>query len=123
MGTTGGVLQTFVADLEAEISEQRLSLTDAEFLSAVEAGTATRDQIGEWAKAFYATTRNGRLMIGTFYANSPDDMTEAIELIRTGRVKVNRIITHRLPLAETGKGFEMMTEAGKSLKIIIEPQK
>lgn len=73
MGTTSGCLRAFVADLEAEISEQRLSLTDAEFLSAVEAGAATREQIGEWAKAFYATTRNGRLMIGTFYANSPDD--------------------------------------------------
>ena len=73
METMTDDVQKFVADLEAEISEQRLSLTDAEFLLAVEAGTATREQIGEWAKAFYATTRNGRLMIGNFYANSPDD--------------------------------------------------
>jgi pyrroloquinoline-quinone synthase len=73
MRTTSRDVQAFVADLEAEISKQRLSLTDTEFLSAVEAGTATRDQIGAWAKAFYAITRNGRLMIGTFYANSPDD--------------------------------------------------
>src|SRR5215510_12366724 len=70
--TTHGV-QRFVADLEAEINEQHLSLTDAEFLLAVEAGAATRDQIGQWAKAFYATTRNGRLIIGNFYANSPDE--------------------------------------------------
>ena len=73
MTTTTHDVQRFVADLEAEISEQHLSLTDAEFLLAVEAGTATREQIGEWAKAFYATTRNGRLMIGNFYANSPDE--------------------------------------------------
>lgn len=73
-------VQKFVADLEAEISEQRLSLTDSEFLLAVEAGTATREQIGEWAKAFYATTRNGRLMIGNFYANSPDDPSLRREL-------------------------------------------
>jgi pyrroloquinoline quinone (PQQ) biosynthesis protein C len=73
MRTTSRDVQAFVADLEAEISEQRLSLTDTEFLLAVEAGATTREQIGKWAKAFYATTRNGRLMIGTFYANSPDD--------------------------------------------------
>lgn len=73
MRTTSRDVQAFIADLEAEISEQHLSLTDTEFLLAVEAGTATREQIGEWARVFYATTRNGRLMIGTFYANSPDD--------------------------------------------------
>jgi pyrroloquinoline-quinone synthase len=73
MRTTTRDVQAFVVDLEAEISEQRLSLTDTEFLHAVEAGTATREQIGEWAKVFYAMTRNGRLMIGTFYANSPED--------------------------------------------------
>ena len=66
-------VERFVADLEAEIDEHGLSLTDGEFLLAVEASAVTREQIGEWAKAFYATTRNGRLMIGNFYANSPDD--------------------------------------------------
>jgi len=73
MASTTHDVRRFVADLEAEIDEHRLSLTDADFLLAVEAGTVTREQIGEWAKAFYATTRNGRLMIGNFYANSPDD--------------------------------------------------
>src|SRR5215467_13757326 len=66
-------VERFVADLEADIDEHGLSLTDGEFLLAVEASAVTREQIGEWAKAFYATTRNGRLMIGNFYANSPDD--------------------------------------------------
>ena len=85
-------VQKFVADVEAEISAQHLSLTDAEFLLAVEAGTATREQIGEWAKAFYAITRNGRLMIGNFYANSPDDpelrreLAENLYEEETGRI-------------------------------------
>src|SRR5262245_1947823 len=73
MGTTTADVEAFVADLDAETTAKRLSLTDTEFLRAVETSTATREQIGEWAKAFYAMTRNGRLMIGTFYANSPDD--------------------------------------------------
>ncbi len=33
------------------------------------------------------------------------------------------MITHRLPLAETGRGFQLVAEAGESLKVIIEPQR
>ncbi|HUT24144.1 MAG TPA: alcohol dehydrogenase catalytic domain-containing protein [Sumerlaeia bacterium] len=59
------------------------------------------------------------------YANSPYDLEVAMELIRSGRVDVRPMITHRLPLAETGKGFALM--AGlldeDSLKIIVEPQR
>src|SRR5215467_14256886 len=66
-------VERFVADLEADIDEHGLSLTDGEFLLAVEASAVTREQIGQWAKAFYAATRNGRLHLGNFYANSPDD--------------------------------------------------
>lgn len=57
------------------------------------------------------------------YANSPSDAEEAIELIRSGRVHVNPLITHRLPLEETARGFKLMTEAGESLKVVIEPHK
>lgn len=57
------------------------------------------------------------------YANSPDDLREAMDLIRTERVDVKRMITHRLGLAETGKGFKLMVRAKDSLKVIIEPQR
>ena len=57
------------------------------------------------------------------YANSPSDAEEAIELIRSGRVDVNPLITHRLPLEETARGFKLMTEAGESIKVVIEPHK
>jgi len=30
---------------------------------------------------------------------------------------------HRLPLAETQTGFQLMAAAGDSMKIVIEPQK
>ncbi len=55
------------------------------------------------------------------YANSPYDAEVAIELIRSGRVDVNPLITHRLPLEETARGFKLMTEAGESIKVVIEP--
>jgi len=57
------------------------------------------------------------------YAGPPADMTVAMEMIAAGRVDVAGMITHRLPLSETARGFELMLEAGESLKIVIEPWK
>lgn len=57
------------------------------------------------------------------YGNSPLDATVAIELIRSGRVPVGKMITHRLPLDKTGDGFRLVAEGGESLKVIIEPQR
>jgi hypothetical protein len=63
----------FVEDLLVEMRSKRVSLLDAEFLAAVESKSVSRDQIGEWAKVFYAATRNGRFGLGSYYANSPED--------------------------------------------------
>ncbi|MEA1997307.1 MAG: zinc-dependent dehydrogenase [Gemmatimonadota bacterium] len=57
------------------------------------------------------------------YANSPYDAQVAIELMRSGRVKVGPMITHRLGLEDTGLGFKLMAQAQESLKVIIEPHK
>ena len=57
------------------------------------------------------------------YGNSPLDATLAIELIRSGRVPVEKMITHRLLLTETGQGFRLVAGGGESMKVIIEPQK
>ncbi|MBE0518147.1 MAG: alcohol dehydrogenase catalytic domain-containing protein [Thermoplasmata archaeon] len=61
--------------------------------------------------------------ITTTYAGSPRDITDAIELLRSKRVEINDMITHRFPLEETGAGFELVAQAGESIKVIIEPQK
>lgn len=63
------------------------------------------------------------VMITTTYAGSPRDIAEAIELLRSGKVRVADMITHRLPLAETGKGFELVARAGESIKVVVEPQR
>lgn len=55
------------------------------------------------------------------YAASPSDLALALELIRAGRVNVKDMVTHRLPLADTQKGFRMAQEAGDSIKIIVQP--
>lgn len=55
------------------------------------------------------------------YGNSPKDAVIAIELIRSGRVAVREMITHRLPLKEAGKGFALVAGGGASMKVIITP--
>lgn len=61
--------------------------------------------------------------IVTSYAASPDEIGEAIELIHARQVRVQEMITHRLGLAETGLGFQLVARAQDSLKVIIEPQR
>ena len=60
--------------------------------------------------------------VTTSYAAGPSDCAEALEIIRSMRVRVDDMITHRLGLAETGKGFQLVAEGGGSLKVIIKPQ-
>ena len=57
------------------------------------------------------------------YGNSPLDAVEAIELIRAGRVPVEKMITHRLSLEETELGFKLVAEAKESVKVIVAPQR
>jgi len=63
------------------------------------------------------------ITITTSYAGSPADYQMALELIRSGTIPVKQMITHRLSLAETGLGFQLVAEAGNSIKVIIEPQR
>lgn len=59
----------------------------------------------------------------TSYANAPSDAKEAIELIRSGRIPVGKMITHRLPLKEAARGFRLVAEAKECVKVIIEPHR
>jgi len=61
----------------------------------------------------------------TSYAGSPADHEVALELIRSGALRVKEMITHRLSLAETGLGFQMVTHPKEynSIKVIIQPQR
>ena len=57
------------------------------------------------------------------YAGPPADMRTALDLIAARRVDVASMVTHRLGLAETGKGFQMMRDGGESLKVLVDPQR
>jgi L-iditol 2-dehydrogenase len=60
-------------------------------------------------------------MVST-YAGSPNDIKDAIELIKSKQVKVIDMITHKYPLKETAKGFEIVSKAQDSIKVIVYPQ-
>jgi len=61
--------------------------------------------------------------VTTSYASSPADYQTALELIKAGTVPVQQMITHRLSLAETGLGFQLVAQAASSIKVIIQPQR
>src|SRR4029077_3882202 len=62
------------------------------------------------------------ISVVTSYAASPQDLIESIELIRKRQVRVGDMVTHRLPLAETGRGFQLTASGQDSIKVIIDPQ-
>lgn len=89
---TDAEVDDFLEAMEAEMEADHITMLDAPFLAAAEAGTLSRDQIRVWAEQFYAATRDGRLMIGNFYANAPDDpelrreLAENLYEEETGRI-------------------------------------
>ena len=64
-----------------------------------------------------------QVTLTTTYAASPADIAAALALIRSGRIRVREMVTHRLGLAEIGLGFRLVAEAGESLKVVVEPQR
>ena len=64
-------------------------------------------------------TREVRIL--TSYYCGPDDLVEAQGLLAAGRIQVNDMITHRFPLAETGKGFSLVLAGQEAVKVIINP--
>jgi L-iditol 2-dehydrogenase len=71
---------------------------------------------------FFDFWNDGISLLST-YGGSPFDITTAIELIRAKRLPLREMITHRLPLKETGLGFQLVAEAKDSIKVIIEPHR
>jgi L-iditol 2-dehydrogenase len=59
-------------------------------------------------------------MVST-YAGSPRDIAEAIKLIASKKIDVTDMISHRLPLTDAAKGFELVAKADESIKVILVP--
>lgn len=59
------------------------------------------------------------LQIIPSYSTSHVETREALELIKSGKIRVKDLITHRLPLDETAKAFKTALENKESLKVIV----
>ena len=57
----------------------------------------------------------------TSYYCGPPDIQEAIELLAAGAIDVERMITHRLPLEDIVRGFELVMSGEEAVKVIIKP--
>jgi len=57
----------------------------------------------------------------TSYYCGPPDIEQAIELLKADRIQVDDLITHRLPLNDIARGFELVLDGTESVKVIIKP--
>jgi L-iditol 2-dehydrogenase len=60
------------------------------------------------------------LEISGSYSEKKSDFQAAFALLHSGRFPADRLITHRLPLAQTPDAFPLM-ESGEALKVCIIP--
>ena len=65
--------------------------------------------------------RMERRVLGSIYGSTkPErDFTHALDLYRDGRLPIDRLISHRLPLEEAERGFELM-HSGDALRVVLE---
>jgi len=61
--------------------------------------------------------------IRTSYGAAPRDLEESLQILAQKQINVEDMITHRLDIREAAEGFRLVAEAGKSLKVIIEPNR
>jgi len=60
------------------------------------------------------------LTVTASYSAGPRDMRAALELIASGEIDPLPLVSHRLPLADTGRALELQRR-GESLKVVVMP--
>lgn len=101
-------------------------------LSAVRQGLDSAERGG--TVVFFAVPKPGETLpidfnpywrydisIKTSYGAAPLDNLQAIELLRSGNVTVEDMITHRIALSDIQRAFELAASGKDCLKIIIRP--
>lgn len=52
---------------------------------------------------------------------APEEISDCMDLIASGKVKVRPLISHEFPLDEIMDAFETQTRASESVKVIVKP--
>jgi Zn-dependent alcohol dehydrogenase len=65
--------------------------------------------------------RMERRVLGSIYGSTkPErDFAHTLDLFREGRLPLDRLVSHRLPLDEAAQGFELM-HSGDALRVVLE---
>jgi L-iditol 2-dehydrogenase len=53
------------------------------------------------------------------YSCGPDDTRQAYDLLRTGRVRVEGLVTHRFPLERVQEAYDTARRGGAALKVLV----
>ena len=96
--------------LVAEVSDGR----------GVDCVVITAGGAGESLPLGLAALYHRELTIGSTYSSSPAELAEAFELLVRGRVRVDGLISHRLPLARLGEGIDLMRRH-EAVKVYVTP--
>jgi len=67
-----------------------------------------------------ATVYHRELTITTTYSSSPADLGEAFDLLAQQQVRVDGLISHRLPLGRLGEGVDLMRRH-EAVKVYVTP--
>jgi L-iditol 2-dehydrogenase len=59
------------------------------------------------------------ITLRTSYSAGPYETRLALELLRTGRLRPETIITHRFSLDEAPQAFKLVANPGEALKVVI----
>ncbi|HMM33827.1 MAG TPA: zinc-binding dehydrogenase, partial [Thermoanaerobaculia bacterium] len=54
------------------------------------------------------------------YSSGPLETRRALDLIASGALPVERLVTHRLPLERTAEAFALAESGGATLKVVVE---
>jgi Zn-dependent alcohol dehydrogenase len=138
-GATGGVEWQGNAEATAEAVREasgggvdyaveatgRPEAMEAAFLSTRKRGAAVLIGIprAEAVISLPATSipRMERRVLGSIYGSTmaERDFPETLDLYRQGRLPIDRLISHRLPLEDAERGFELM-HSGDALRVVLE---
>ncbi|MBL7054316.1 zinc-binding dehydrogenase [Candidatus Woesearchaeota archaeon] len=61
------------------------------------------------------------LTVTSSYGAAPKDLQESLDLIKSKKINVKNLITHKLPLDKIQEGFKIVSDAKESLKVVLEP--
>jgi L-iditol 2-dehydrogenase len=59
------------------------------------------------------------ISVRTSYSAGPYETRLALDLLRTGRIRPETVITHRFPLKDAAKAFQLVATPGDALKVVI----